>query len=238
MLYYHAVRPDQRAGFARQMDLLLRVARPWCLDARPPDGQGPFVAVTFDDGFVSVIENALPELKKRGIPVSLFVPTGFWNEHPGWIKSPSHPFWQERVISREELRRLAAEPLITIGSHTVSHPNLLRVSAQEAARELTASKAELENLLGRQVEWFSFPHGAYNASLVRLALEAGYRRLFTIEPTLVDPLQPGVVSGRVAVDPDDWPLEFFLKIHGTYRWQARKSSQIIQRHRGKMEEGR
>lgn len=124
-------------------------------------------------------------------------------------------------MSREELQRLAAEPLVTIGSHTVSHPNLLQVSAREATRELVESKAGLESLLGRPIEWFSFPHGAHDASLVRLALEAGYRRLFSIEPTLVDPLQPGVVNGRVAVDPDDWPLEFFLKIHGAYRWQAR-----------------
>ncbi len=123
-------------------------------------------------------------------------------------------------MSRKELQMLATEPLVTIGSHTVSHPNLLQVSVREATRELAASKAELENLLSRQVEWFSFPHGAYDASLVRLAVEAGFRRLFTIEPTLVDPLRPGVVNGRVAADPDDWPLEFFLKIHGAYRWQA------------------
>jgi peptidoglycan/xylan/chitin deacetylase (PgdA/CDA1 family) len=221
VLYYHAVRQDQRGTFARQMDILLRVARPWGLDACPGQGQEPLVAVTFDDGYVSVIENALPELQQRGIPATFFVPTGSWGERPGWIKSPGHPFWQERVMSREELQRLAAEPLVTIGSHTVLHPNLLQVSAREATRELVESKAGLESLLGRPIEWFSFPHGAHDASLVRLALEAGYRRLFSIEPTLVDPLQPGVVNGRVAVDPDDWPLEFFLKIHGAYRWQAR-----------------
>jgi peptidoglycan/xylan/chitin deacetylase (PgdA/CDA1 family) len=171
-----------------------------------------------------VIENALPELQKRGIPATLFLPTGSWGERPAWIKSASHPFWQERMMSREELQILAAEPLVTIGSHTVSHPNLLQVSVREASRELAASKAELENLLGRHVEWLSFPHGAYDASLVRLALGAGYRRVFTIEPALVDPLQPGVVNGRVAADPDDWPLEFFLKIHGAYRWQARSKN--------------
>ena len=57
-------------------------------------------------------------------------------------------------------------------------------------------------------------------SLVQLALDARYRRLFTIEPTLVDPLHLGVLNGRITVDPDDSPLEFFLKIHGAYRWNA------------------
>ncbi len=124
-------------------------------------------------------------------------------------------------MSREELRRLAADPLITIGSHTVTHTNLLEVSGRQATMELAASKTDLENLLDRPIEWFSFPHGAHDASLVRLALEAGYRRLFTIDPTLMDPLQPTAVNGRVAAGPDDSPLEFFLKIHGAYRWQAR-----------------
>jgi peptidoglycan/xylan/chitin deacetylase (PgdA/CDA1 family) len=221
VLYYHAVRQAQRGAFARQMDILLRAARPWNLDTCPDQSQKPLVAVTFDDGYASVIENALPELQQRSIPATVFVPTGSWGKRPGWIKSQDHPSLQERIISREELQILAAEPLVSIGSHTVSHPNLLQVPVREANRELVASKAELENLLGRHVERLSFPHGAYDVSLVRLALGAGYRQVFTIEPTLVDPLQPGIVNGRVAADPDNWPLEFFLKIQGAYRWQAR-----------------
>jgi peptidoglycan/xylan/chitin deacetylase (PgdA/CDA1 family) len=221
ILYYHVVPTNQRARFARQMDMLLEVARPWDLSTSPPQTKLPLVAVTFDDGYVSVIENALPELRQRGIPATIFVTTGSWGERPGWVKSPNHPSWQERVMSREELKKLTAEPLVAIGSHTVSHPNLLKVSARNAARELSESKSELENLLGRPIEWFSFPHGAHDASLVRLALEAGYRRLFTIEPTLMDPLRPSVVNGRVATNPNDWPLEFFLKINGAYRWKAR-----------------
>jgi len=224
ILYYHAVPRNQRAKFARQMDMLLKVARPWDLSTCPPQTNLPLVAVTFDDGYVSVIENALPELKPRGIPAILFVPTGSWGEGPCWIKAPGHHSWHERVMSCEDLKKLAAEPLVTIGSHTVSHANLVQVSVQEASRELSGSKADLENLLSRPIEWFSFPHGAYDASLVRLALEAGYRRLFTIEPTLVDPLQPAIVNGRVAVSPEDWPLEFFLKSHGAYRWQARSQN--------------
>lgn len=218
ILYYHAVRKDQRNAFARQMDLLLRMAHPWNLDVCQNHNQKPLVAVTFDDGYVSVIENALPELKKRGIPVTFFVPTGSLGERPGWIKSPESPLWEERVISPKELKNISSEPLVTIGSHTVSHPNLLQISHQEVIRELVKSKAVLENLLGRPIEWLSFPRGAYDDSLVQIALEAGYRRLFTIEPKLVNPMQPGVVNGRVATNPDDWPLEFKLKMLGAYRW--------------------
>jgi peptidoglycan/xylan/chitin deacetylase (PgdA/CDA1 family) len=150
------------------------------------------------------------------------VPTGYWGKRPGWIKSTNHPFWQERVISREVVQDLGSNPLITIGSHTVTHPNLLKLNTQEAAREMTESKAELEDLLGRSVESFSFPHGAYNASLLRLAQETGYNRLFTIEPRLMDASNPGAVLGRVETNPTDYLFEFYLKINGAYRWQVRR----------------
>src|SRR5688572_4210366 len=142
VLYYHAIRPEQRGAFARQMDTLLRVARPWRLDARPNPVGPAYVAVTFDDGYTSVMENAFPELKKRDIPFTVFVPSGSLGERPSWVRSPDHPFWNERVVSKEELRAWAAEPLLTVGSHTVNHPRLTTIAAEEATRELANSKTE------------------------------------------------------------------------------------------------
>jgi peptidoglycan/xylan/chitin deacetylase (PgdA/CDA1 family) len=224
VLYYHAIRSEERRGFAKQMDTLLDLARPWRLDGQIEQPNGRHVAVTFDDAYVSVIENAVPELKQRGIPYTVFVPTGSWGRQPSWVSNPNHPFWKERVVSREELRASAAEPLATIGSHTVhhpNHPNLVNLSAEEAGCELTKSKSELEEVLARPVKLFSFPHGAHNARLVTQALEAGYQRLFTIEPKVVNPATGATVMGRVAVEPVDWPLEFRLKVLGAYRWMAR-----------------
>src|SRR5207245_1160814 len=65
---------------------------------------------------------------------------------------------------------------------------------------------------------FSFPHGSFNAKLVEWCREAGYERVFTILPTLAfsDPRE--FVTGRVSVEPTDWPLEFRLKLLGAYRW--------------------
>ena len=58
VLYYHAIRPEQRKAFAKQMDALLRIAQPWKLDGTIEQGNGHRVAVTFDDGHVTVMENA------------------------------------------------------------------------------------------------------------------------------------------------------------------------------------
>ena len=124
-------------------------------------------------------------------------------------------------MSQDELRELAKEPLVTIGSHSISHPNFCTLDPATAAREFGESKRELEQVLGKAVELFSFPHGAHDAQLVQQGLSIGYRRLFTVAPTVVDPSNSAALLGRVATEPDDWPMEFFLKLHGAYRWLAR-----------------
>jgi peptidoglycan/xylan/chitin deacetylase (PgdA/CDA1 family) len=220
VLYYHAVKPHQRGRFATQMDTLLARAHPF--DAGSPDAMRASdrnAAVTFDDGLHSVVENAVPELAKRRIPFTVFVPSGCLGQRPPWVRDASHPSWAEQVLSAGDLRSLAAVPLATLGSHSVMHRNLLDLDRDDAAQELTGSRAQLEAATGTPITLFSFPHGRFSPALLDLARQAGYRRVFTIEPRLVDSDSAAFVVGRVAADPDDWPLEFRLKIAGAYRWR-------------------
>lgn len=220
VLYYHAVKPHQRRRFAAQMDELLKRASPVAagsLQAIPEKGRS--VAVTFDDGFRSVLENAVPELAKRGIPFTIFVPSGCLGERPSWVRDSAHSSWDERVLSARELRALAGMPLATLGSHSVTHPNLTELDAARAQQELSDSRAQLEAAAGVTVDVFSFPHGAYTAALVDQARHAGYRFVFTIDPTTVGGNSDLFSVGRVVADPDDWPIEFRLKIAGAYRWR-------------------
>ncbi len=212
ILYYHAVPSQQRARFARQMDLLVRCAKPIGIDGVPPlDGGARYAAVTFDDGFESVFENALPELVKRQIPATIFVISDALGQKPGWEGYP------ERTVSVEQLRKLPAD-LITIGSHTMTHPFLPAMSEKEARRELSGSRARLEQMLNRKIKLFSFPYGAFNQNLVEWCRDAGYQRVFTTlpVPAFNDPKE--FVTGRVWADPTDWALEFRLKLSGAYRW--------------------
>src|SRR5688572_33493401 len=85
VLYYHAIRPLERAGFAWQMDELLKRAHLFTAGSPETMAQeGRNVAVTFDDGFRSVLENAVPELAKRSIPFTMFVPSGCLGRRPCW----------------------------------------------------------------------------------------------------------------------------------------------------------
>lgn len=222
VLYYHAVGAAQRERFARQMDELLRLSQPIRADARGPlDGGRHYCAVTFDDGFVSVVENALPELERRRIPATMFVPTGSLGGRPSWIKDPASPANREMVVSAAQLVALNGRELVTIGSHSVSHPDLRKLREAETDWELRQSKADLEAVLDRRVTLFSFPHGACNERITNLVKAAGYERAFTIQTACALTTADEFVSGRVAADPDNSLLEFRLKLLGAYRWLAR-----------------
>jgi len=212
VLYYHSVTPDQRTRFAAQLDILLRSAEP--IDVTKEVRLRPgvhYVGVTFDDGFENLVQQAIPELKKRNIPATVFV----ISDALGKAFGPAGR--AEKVMSLEQLRSLPAE-LISIGSHTVTHPMLPLLSESEARTELMQSRGTLEGFLSRPVLTFSFPFGGFSQRLTELCREAGYERIFTTAPAFAftDPGQ--FVVGRVRVDPTDWPLEFRLKLAGAYRW--------------------
>lgn len=226
VLYYHAIPSRLRREFATQMDHLVRLTEPVGLtdeDRINLSCGRRRSAVTFDDAFVSVAVNALPELQARQIPCTIFVPTGSLGRPPKWLDSP-HPDAGEAVMSPRLLREIAADPLVSVGSHSVSHPDFRHLDDARARDELSRSKSTLEDLLRRPVQSFSFPHGAYTRRSLELARECGYRRVFTIEPTQARGSTEEFTVGRVRVEPTDWLLEFRLKAVGAYRWMVYASA--------------
>jgi peptidoglycan/xylan/chitin deacetylase (PgdA/CDA1 family) len=219
VLYYHAVPASARQRFAAQMDQLKSLTEVVDLRRLHPHGSRRLSVVTFDDAFVSVVDNALPALRMREIPCIVFVPTGSLAGHPGWLTA-EHADASEVVASADLLKTIAADPLVAIGSHSISHPNFRQLTEQQATDELSGSKTALEALLGQPVSFFSFPHGAYTPTSLEVARRCGYQRVFTIEPQqLLAHAEPFKV-GRVRVNLNDWPLEFKLKAIGAYRWLA------------------
>jgi len=218
VLAYHAITTGQRERFGRQMDLLLRLAKPVHanLKSRPSQG-GRYAAITFDDGLQSVVDNALPELKKRGIPATLFIVTEALGGPPNWQSFESGNAAHEMIMSAEQLKALPSD-LVAIGSHTMTHPVLTAISEEELQRELIGSRAKLEKILDREVKLFSFPYGASNAVVFDTCRKAGYERVFTALPVLAFCETNEFVTGRVRIEPTDWSLEFRLKLAGAYRW--------------------
>ena len=218
VLYYHAVATKHRTLFSRQMDVLLRLTTPISANsvAIPQPGER-FAVITFDDGLESVVENALPELEVRQIPSAVFIVTQSLGRAPIWMNVSADSVNVPRVMSREQLLNVD-KSLVTIGSHSLTHPNLTRVGIAEATRQISDSRTVLRKMLGREVSLFSFPYGAFNEDLIKCCREAGYERVFTSLPILALTNSGEFALGRISVEPTDWALEFRLKLLGAYRW--------------------
>jgi peptidoglycan/xylan/chitin deacetylase (PgdA/CDA1 family) len=216
ILYYHAVPDKDRAGFASQMDDVLRYAKPIHADnIHSLEPGNRYVAVTFEDGYQNVVDNAVPELAKRQIPCTIFIVTDALGRVPNWIGySPS---LGGPIVSEENLKSLPSD-LVKIGSHTLTHPILPRLTEAAARKEIVASRARLQDIVKQEVDLLSFPYGAFNENLVQMSRQSGYRRVFTTLPYRAFRVPDEYIVGRVKADPDDSVYEFRLKIAGAYRW--------------------
>jgi len=216
VLYYHSVPAAYRTRFEEQMKTVARRAA--AIDVRSMRSLAEdehAVAITFDDALQSFAENAVPVLERLNLPATVFAVADAMGSQAPWGESYFSP--DERVMTVETLCNLPRN--IVVGSHTLTHANLVKLTAEDAAREIGESRRRLEEMLGPPVTLFSFPFGAFDDSTVRQCSAAGYERVFTTEPELVTAHTDPFVLGRVATDPWDWRLEFRLKLAGAYCWQ-------------------
>ena len=178
VLCYHAVSPTWEHRLCIQPDLLLRQVRALSRFWK--------VHVTFDDAFRSAA-TVFPELQRLGVPIEIFVCTKYAlvgaplaipelaGDDPGEVAT----------MSWDELRDHAARG-IAIGSHAVSHPHLTTLSDENLRRELTESKREIQDRLGRQCEDLAYPYGEHDARVRAAARTAGYGRAYALRGTSSD----------------------------------------------------
>jgi peptidoglycan/xylan/chitin deacetylase (PgdA/CDA1 family) len=86
-----------------------------------------------------------------------------------------------RVLTCDELRALASRPGHSIGAHTVHHLALTTQPREMRQVEVTADKAALEKVLGHRVPFFSYPYGDFDAELMTIVRDAGFRAAVTVE---------------------------------------------------------
>jgi peptidoglycan/xylan/chitin deacetylase (PgdA/CDA1 family) len=219
ILCYHAIPRRHRSRFGKQMEVALTHAAPARLEGRiqlrPGDRR---VAITFDDAYQSTLQNALPELEQRRIPCTIFVISHMAGQTPWWAGSSGYDP-EEQFATLDQLASLPEE-WVTIGSHTMTHPDLAELSSESLKNELAHSRELLEERLDREVSLLAFPHGFFNKKVVEFSRAAGYSNAFSIEPDVITASRSSFVIGRVIVDPTDWGIEFRLKLLGGYGWLA------------------
>jgi peptidoglycan/xylan/chitin deacetylase (PgdA/CDA1 family) len=95
---------------------------------------------------------------------------------------------RELCMSWTELQAFAADPLVTIGAHTLSHCNIAKCSSEEAEREIAASRAGIEAKLDRPALHFAYPYGDRGAAAARdfaIARKLGFRTAVTTRPGML-----------------------------------------------------
>jgi peptidoglycan/xylan/chitin deacetylase (PgdA/CDA1 family) len=93
------------------------------------------------------------------------------------VSVPKNPPPNYAPCALSELREMADSGLVEIGSHSVMHPIFASLADEECWDELTVSRRQIEEDLGRDVKFFCFPNGTpsdYRSTHLQLAKKAGY----------------------------------------------------------------
>ncbi len=102
-----------------------------------------------------------------------------------WAGIEASPRPSHRTLTGGELAALAADPLIEIGAHTVTHPSLTSIPADLRKVEIEGSRASLEERIGAEVGTFAYPHGGpadVDAATIALVRQAGFASAFVSRP--------------------------------------------------------
>ncbi len=124
----------------------------YCIAPYQPVGfDRGLVTITFDDGWEENAETALPIMREFGFQSNQFYATTYI-EHP-CVSDP-----KERIL------RFIHDGH-EIGSHSVTHPDLVSLTSQQVTEELADSKAFLEDTFGVHIRYFASPYGSYDTEV-------------------------------------------------------------------------
>jgi peptidoglycan/xylan/chitin deacetylase (PgdA/CDA1 family) len=128
------------------------------------------VVISIDDGLADAEQNAAAELRRHGLPATLFVPSGYVGASSSWLSGEDG---QRTMLSWSALSDLAQDGF-EIGSHGRMHIAADVNRPEVVGRDAMASRIELEDHLGCEVPSFAYPFGYHTARARRAVRAAGF----------------------------------------------------------------
>jgi peptidoglycan/xylan/chitin deacetylase (PgdA/CDA1 family) len=118
------------------------------------------VVLSFDDAYADFYEAVYPLLKEKNLKATVFVITQFVNG--------------ERYVSWSELKEMAGSGLVSVEDHTLNHPYLSRLSAEEVRNQIISARNIIEENVGKKVDFFAYPYGNSSAMAQEVLKEGGF----------------------------------------------------------------
>ncbi|MFZ1082827.1 MAG: polysaccharide deacetylase family protein [Candidatus Kryptoniota bacterium] len=129
------------------------------------------VILTFDDGYEEIYKYAFPIIREFGVRGTIFVigersiKSNVWDKPAG--------FESANLMNGDQIRELQKSGL-EIGSHSMTHADLTKLTKDAAKYEIRRSKESLEDLIQMPVITFAYPYGSVNEELENMVRDAGY----------------------------------------------------------------
>lgn len=178
------------------------------------------VVITFDDAFEDFLTEAYPILLEFGIPATLFVPTGFIGRSNLWDLHTTH-VTPKNIMGVNALRKVCADGLVDLGSHTVDHVNMRGLCQSDMSFQAGASKKWLEDTFGKAINMFSYPYGQRDhvSALTRTVIaDHGYEIAVTTCWGANTSLSRLLALRRIHFNQQDDRHTVLAKIEGRYDW--------------------
>ncbi|MCF5880456.1 polysaccharide deacetylase family protein [Aeromonas veronii] len=174
-----------------------------------------YLMITADDGYQDNLTRMLPLLEKYGYKAVVYVVTG--EGYNRWdVEHPTNPDTKVSLMSGEQVKALAASGHVEIGGHTLTHPRLSQLTAEQQAHEIQENKRQLEALLGHPLLSFAYPYGDMNESAKEQAITAGYRFAVATNSGPKAMHQDPFQIRRIAIFPRTDVFGLWRKIRGNY----------------------
>lgn len=163
------------AEFRRHLAWLKRTHRiqdvPTLHAARAPTV--PLVAITVEEGLGSLCRHGLPAFRELDVEATVLLIGGMFARSSASRERILEERLQttERFLTKREIRELAADPRITFGSHTRSHPSLSSLESEAIRDEIVGGRDAVADAVGDRMDIFAYPCDRTTERVCKIAQE-------------------------------------------------------------------
>ena len=173
------------------------------------------IIITFDDGYLDTLENAIPVLLELNMRAVIFVmgdrelKSARWDELNDFDTCP--------LMSDEQIRAVQKMGF-EIGAHSLDHFPLTGLPEKQILHEVTKSKEAIENVLEQPIQTFSYPYGSVDERVEKIVSDSGFLFACGVYSGSAKFSQSMMDFRRLAINHDTSMLKFLFTLLLPYQY--------------------